>query len=185
MRLLALVALALAACGEASTADEPPEIDDRFVPPTHRDGDRTVMPLTFPDGTRAAITYPPELAIAELGLEPYGSATLQGDSPHPARSDEVGRDFAIRYGAAPRPRPRSLLLRFGRWAVEVYDYAARSPAVMTRAERRDFRRSLTGRTTAAGSSCSKPSRRCGSPRPVSTPARRSTSACRTGRRGSC
>jgi hypothetical protein len=150
VRVLVLAALALIGCADSPAPDEPPAVGDRFVPPTHRDGDRVVMPLMFPDGSRATITYPPELALAELGLEPYGSGTLQGDSPHPGRSDQVGRDFAIRYGTAVRPRRRSLLLRFGRWAVEVYDYAAGSPAAMTRAERRDFRRSLTGRVTADG-----------------------------------
>jgi hypothetical protein len=32
---------------------------------------------------RLLVLYPPALALAELGLEPYGSATLAGDSPHP------------------------------------------------------------------------------------------------------
>jgi hypothetical protein len=107
------------------------------------------MPLTFPDGTRATIAYPPELAIAELGVVPYGSATLQGQSRNPERGDEVGRDFLIGYGAA-APRARSLELEFGRWTVEVYDYPAPDPAAMTGRERRDFRAALSGRVTEDG-----------------------------------
>jgi hypothetical protein len=123
--------------------------DGRFVPATDRDGDRVVLPLTFPDGTRMEVAYPPELALAELGLVPYGSATLQGHSPHPDRADEVGRDFLIRYGAVD-PRPGSLVFAFGHWRVEVYDYAAGDPAAMTDDERRSFSRSLSGRETDDG-----------------------------------
>jgi hypothetical protein len=150
VRLLFLVALALIGCADSPAAEEPAEIDDRFVPPTHRDGDRVVMPLTFPDGTRAAITYRPALALAELGLEPYGSATLAGDSPHPARADEVGRDFWIRHGAHARRQPTSLLFEFGRWTVEVWDFEAGNPGAMTPQERRDFRANLSGHVTADG-----------------------------------
>ena len=107
------------------------------------------MPLTFPDGTRIAIAYPPELALAELGVVPYGSAALQGESPHPERGDEVGRDFLVRYGAG-ESRPRSLDFAFGRWTVEVYDYAADSPAAMTRRERESFRAALSGHVTGDG-----------------------------------
>jgi hypothetical protein len=123
--------------------------DGRFVPPTYRDGDRVVMPLTFPDGTRMEVAYPPELALAELGLVPYGSATLRGDSPHPDRGDDVGRDFLVRYGTLD-PRPRSLVFAFGRWRLEVYDYAAGDPAAMTDEERRSFQRSLSGHETDDG-----------------------------------
>jgi len=37
-----------------------------FVPETRRESDRLVMPLTFPDGSTAELTYP-----AELGLERF------------------------------------------------------------------------------------------------------------------
>jgi len=146
VRIVILVALALAGCAEPRAVDEPPS---GFVPPTHRDGDRVVMPLTFPDGTRISIAYPPELALAELGVVPYGSATLQGESPHPERGDEVGRDFLVRYGAG-ESRPRSLDFAFGPWTVEVYDYAADSPAAMTRRERESFHAALSGHVTGDG-----------------------------------
>jgi hypothetical protein len=141
VRLLVLVALALAGCaGPPEAAEPPPEI---FVPPTHRDADRVVMPLTFPDGTQVTIAYPPELAIAELGVRPYGSASLDGD--------RVGRDFLIVYGTGEGVHvPNAIRLEFGRWTVEVYDYDAGDPAAMTEAERRSFKASLHGHETADG-----------------------------------
>jgi hypothetical protein len=69
-----------------------------LAPATYREGDRVVLPVTFPDGTRAELVYPPELDIAGLGVFPYGSGTLHGTSPTPERSDFVARDFWIRYG---------------------------------------------------------------------------------------
>jgi hypothetical protein len=90
VRLLAHFVLAIAGCGGPREAPAAP-----FIPPTHRDGDRVVMPLTFPDGTRVTIAYPPQLAIAELSVRPYGSATL----------GRIGRDFLILHGTA-TPRTR-------------------------------------------------------------------------------
>jgi hypothetical protein len=44
--------------------------NERWAPPTHREGGRTVMPVTFPDGTTAQLVYPPELAIEGLSVYP-------------------------------------------------------------------------------------------------------------------
>jgi len=109
---LVLALLALAGCG--GQGNEPLARDDEkvaaeaqfqsgdgelgFVPETYREGDRIVLPVTFPDGTSAELVYPLELKIAELGVFPYSSGTLHGKSPIPGRSDFVGRDFWIRYG---------------------------------------------------------------------------------------
>jgi hypothetical protein len=104
-----LALLVLAGCG--GRADEPLVTEEAaetkpgsgqgdldFVPATYREGDRVVLPLTFPDGTSAELVYPPELEIAELGVFPYSSGRLHGKSPTPRRSDVVGRDFVIRHG---------------------------------------------------------------------------------------
>ncbi len=72
--------------------------DSRFISPTSREGDRVVLPLTFPDGTTAELIYPPKLEIAALGVVPYSSGRLQGESPTPGRGDVVGRDFWIFFG---------------------------------------------------------------------------------------
>jgi hypothetical protein len=148
VRLLALLALALIGCGETSAADEG---EGLFVPATHREGERTVLPLTFPDGTRATITYPLELGIADLGVRPYGSAALRRDSPDPERAGTVGRDFLVLYDTGGEALvPNALRFEFGRWTVEVYDYVPGTPAAMTADERRTFQASLHGRETAAG-----------------------------------
>lgn len=63
----------------------PPEV---FVPPTEMSGDRTVMPVVFPDGTRADLSFPADLDLTSYGLAPYSSGQIPG----------FGRDFFIQYG---------------------------------------------------------------------------------------
>jgi hypothetical protein len=48
------------------------------VPPVRVEDGRVVLPLTFPDGTTAALAYPRDLAIAELGVLVGGSGRLDG-----------------------------------------------------------------------------------------------------------
>ncbi len=69
-----------------------------FMPAIYREGDRVVLPITFPDGTRAELVYAPELEIAELGVFPYSSGELRRINPTPSRGKSVARDFVIRYG---------------------------------------------------------------------------------------
>jgi hypothetical protein len=49
---------------------------EEFVPPTYTEGDRLVMPVTFPDGTSAELVYPPELDLASLTVHPNTQADL-------------------------------------------------------------------------------------------------------------
>ena len=83
-------AKAASGSGEAS--------DFRFTPATSREEHRVVLPVTFPDGTTAELIYLPKLKIAALGVGPYSSGRLHGESPTPERSDVVGRDFRIFFG---------------------------------------------------------------------------------------
>jgi len=41
-----------------------------FVPPTQREGSRAALPITFPDGSTAELTYPADLDLAGMGLQP-------------------------------------------------------------------------------------------------------------------
>lgn len=77
--------------------------DRRFLPATHPvDGNRVALPVRFTDGTRATLVYPRKLRLAELGVVPYGSGTLDR---------KVARDFWILQGdAADFPRGTPSLL---------------------------------------------------------------------------
>jgi hypothetical protein len=102
---VALVML-LCGCGTAGATTDPRPASGtliaadvaRFVPQTHREGERVVLPLTFTDGTTAELVYPPSLELAERGVRPYGSGYLDGASATPSRSNVVGRDFRIFFG---------------------------------------------------------------------------------------
>ncbi len=74
----------------------PAEAPGAFVPRTRSEGDRTVLPVTFPDGTTAEVVYPTELRIAALGVRPKGGwGTLEG-----AEFDGCcARDFLFGYGS--------------------------------------------------------------------------------------
>jgi hypothetical protein len=82
----------------ACQASEPEAEHSHFVPTTYREGNRVVLPLVFHDETTAELLYPPKLDVAGLGVTPYGSGRLSGESPNPERSHVVGRDFWIFYG---------------------------------------------------------------------------------------
>lgn len=178
MRALALGALvlcALTACSfddKQATTGSATEVAP-FVPTTHRDGDRVVMPLTFPDGTTAELVYPERLAVERFTIRPYSSATLVG---------AAARDFAIYEGdvekvlvtgnRGARPelvaeyRDRNghrvglwrvrradtsvdyLGFQFGRWAVLVYDYVG--AGAMTDSQRTQWVESFSGRETNEG-----------------------------------
>lgn len=154
------------------------ETDSAFMPRVDREGRSVVLPLVFPDGTRASLFYPPELDIAGLGVYPYSSGELQGKSPARGRSDVVGRDFWIFHrdledvlvalnGGMPRLLAEyegadgqtigfwdidsdfpHLGFQFGRWAVLVYDYT--DGAAMTDAERASWAATFSGRETTEG-----------------------------------
>jgi hypothetical protein len=146
------VALAFAAAPRSPTAADTATAPEatRFVPVAHREGGRVVLPLTFPDGTCAELVYPRRLALAELGIVPYSSGTLDGKSPGAGRGDTVARDFRIRYGdledevtswtllgryrgsdgravgfwdsGSGESNTNYLAFQFGDWAVLVYDF---------------------------------------------------------------
>jgi hypothetical protein len=108
------VALVLAGCGaapdrETAPAEEQPAASETsrdrceegglgFVPTSYRERDQIVLPVGFPDGTKAELVYPPELDLARLGVFPYSSGRLARQNPSLERGGAVGRDFWIRCG---------------------------------------------------------------------------------------
>lgn len=89
---------ATAEAPRAETSGGGESSDFHLTPATYREGDRVVLPVVFTEGTRAELVYAPKLDIAALGVGPYSSGRLQGESPRPGRSDVVGRDFWIFFG---------------------------------------------------------------------------------------
>jgi hypothetical protein len=77
---------------EAGTVVSGAREETRFVPPTYAEGDRVVMPVFFPDGSTAELTYPASLDLASLGLQVAQIWVRLTDS---AGSD---RDVWITYG---------------------------------------------------------------------------------------
>jgi len=90
----ALIAAVLGALG-APVAIEPPA---PFVPSARREGDAMVLPVTFPDRTRAELSYPRSVDPVSGGVLPYAWGTLHGKSRWEGRSDFAQRDFFIRRG---------------------------------------------------------------------------------------
>ena len=67
---------------------------ERWAPPTFREGDRVVMPVTFPDGTAAQLVFPPELGLEDLSVYPdtyaEGGPKQCGFPVHATRYDPHG-----------------------------------------------------------------------------------------------
>jgi hypothetical protein len=166
--LALLLCCAVAACSLTGGSGDPD-----LVPPTLEQGDEVLLPLTFPDGTTADLEYPDELELAELGVFPYSSGLLRGESP-------VARDFWIRrgdvddilelrndgeppellaeYAGADGQRvgfwdfgaeeTRQLSFQFGAWTVLVYDYVG--AAAMSDPQRASWAASFSARETPEG-----------------------------------
>ncbi len=125
----------------ASTSDSPsPEPSGEpfevFVPPTHSDGDLTVLPVTFPDGSTAELAYPPSLGLAEMGVrpywvgcggdfgffhyEPFGSA-YEGE-PLQTWTGSDGQTVGLWPGVKGNGPFDHLIWHFGGWTVEKSEY---------------------------------------------------------------
>lgn len=119
-----------------STPEERSTTPQIFVPPTHSEGSRTVLPLTFPDGSSAEIVYSSDMRLAERGVRPYFVACgrdlnfFYGYDPDEGwYSDEElgtyeGFDGArVRFlRAADNPNTGYFVFHFGDWTVLMYDY---------------------------------------------------------------
>ena len=66
--------------GNSASPRTPPSLSptavEPFVPPTYEEGDRTVMPVVFPDGTNAELVYPRELDLDALNVYPNTQAMV-------------------------------------------------------------------------------------------------------------
>lgn len=59
-----------------------------FVPTARTEGDATVVPVAFPDGSTGELAYPTELALVDEGLTPHMRVRIASDDPAgpPARA---------------------------------------------------------------------------------------------------
>lgn len=75
-----------------------------FVPPVSREGDRTLLPLVFPDGSSVDLVYPESEDLARLGFQPEAAVIYSPYGNGPDRPDSAspqpccGRGLTIRRG---------------------------------------------------------------------------------------
>ena len=133
---------------------------EEFIPETHAEGDRVVLPVTFPDGSTAELTYPPALDIAGLGArpywvgcghdfgfypyDPYGSV-YQGE-PLETYIGADGEPVSLWRGAKGRGPFDHLIFHFAEWTVELYQYRDSS----LQSVRQDCAENLEGEVTEDG-----------------------------------
>lgn len=80
-----------------------------FVPETQRRGERDFLPLTFPDGNRIVLSYPLELNLASLAVQP--------DASYFHRNDPTGlAALTFVYGRA-AAGPGEVGLTAGSWTI--------------------------------------------------------------------
>ncbi len=110
--------------------------DQTWAPATRTEGDRTIMPVTFPDGTTAELTYPDRLALQDLNVYlgtyadgPHGCGSqldatrsdphggwLRGDSPLWEHMRPDGNTVELWNGGG----GEILVYRFGAWSVMLH-----------------------------------------------------------------
>jgi hypothetical protein len=78
-----------------------------FVPRTERGAERDRVRLTFPNGTSVVLSYPLELDLAGMTVQPEVSYLYRKDRP-------PRFPIAFVYGPA-EPTPNQIALRFGSW----------------------------------------------------------------------
>lgn len=113
--------------------------DERWAPSTYSEGDRTVMPVTFPDGTTAELVYPAGAALEAMSVAPAtyadgpqecGSSVgatrhdpqggwVRGSAPLVEFAREDGQMVGLWQGTRDHEPHDSLVYRFGSWTVLV------------------------------------------------------------------
>jgi len=148
-----------------SVGDSNPVTINALFPEERGSGDTRRIDLTFPDGSRATLTYPADLRLAELGVRPQIGGTLMTDGelqPRLLVAPMRGEAEVARNGPMIRrlednvtlwPQPPGspgagevLLFEFGRWRLALTDRRAG----LTFEQRQAWARNLRGRVTKDG-----------------------------------
>ncbi len=134
-----------------------------FVPSTRSEDDRTIVPVTFPNGATVALSYSSTLRIADLGATSYGAIDLAGccsrdlsilyrdkgqyADTEPFRTYPDGRGGEVElWRALPSDGVNFYLVwSFGPWTLRVWDGGDNGGATLSEAERALWATHLTGR----------------------------------------
>jgi hypothetical protein len=149
-------------------ADEVTEVPEEtvaqprsFVPQTRPEGDRLILPVTFPDGSTAELLYPPDLDIAGLGVTPYMAGcghdfgftyfdprgTMYKGAPLETYIGSDGNQVSLYESVPGFEGIDFLMFSFGEWWVDLYQYSDERD---TPGERRFCAEHLLGTVTEDG-----------------------------------
>jgi hypothetical protein len=131
-----------------------------FIPQTYREGDRVVMPVTFPDGSTAEVLYPPEVDLASMGIRPYIAGCgrdfnffyryyphgMEYDGDRPLGIYEGAKGSEVTLWKGRHGVDLYFRFRFEDWTVLMYDYADG----LTERQRAACTRALHGRQITEG-----------------------------------
>lgn len=122
------------------TASPSPSPQSRFVPPISTEGDVMVMPIVFPDGTTAELSYPADLAIHNSWIQGFhafeagctsditlfwgdGEGRGAGEAPIERREGPGGERVELWPASEPSTNARYyVLFDFGGWTVSVHNH---------------------------------------------------------------
>ncbi len=143
-----------------------------FHPPSYREGNQVVVPITFLTGGSAEVVFPSSLDVSTMRFVPGGAVTwigspelgrsleisrgtiaaqFKGQSPTTTYHDRAGHPVPF-YPATSDNRVNQLAFQIGDWVVTVWDYPvgdSRGPA-MTDAQRTLWATNLRGHVTKQG-----------------------------------
>ncbi|MDF5756456.1 hypothetical protein [Spongiactinospora sp. TRM90649] len=134
-----------------------------LLPKTSRSGDRRILHVTFPDGTRARVSYPAGVTLAEFGVRPaIGVRAVEGGPIYPLVAPLLGQNGSSAGGPmlrrltddvglwpkrAVRGRGYLMVFDFGKWTISLSDPIEGGP---TFEQRMDLAQRLHGRTDKRG-----------------------------------
>jgi hypothetical protein len=123
--LVAVPVIGILTGGESDELTEPPgpvpvqvrateeAVPNALYPKPRREGDREILDVVFPDGSKAEVGYPAELDLAKLGVRPAQGAWMDGSQdPYRQLNAPAGGPAGVSMG---RPMIRRLTEQVTLW----------------------------------------------------------------------